>query len=508
MAVDVDLQKVDKQLKKLLKGGEKDTAKKYAELLTQIKSLLADQFSKYEKDGKLSLQDMLKFDRLKKMIQQIEWMLQNHYKATEAVIEGALSNTYSTGYTETMAAISAAADVGFGNIAVPPETLTAMLNNPIAGLTLNERLEKQRASLIHLIQREVTQGFQKNETYGTMAKRLKAALEGDAVKAMRIVRTEGHRVQESAKFDAAKEAESYGIIQMKQWNTLEDERVRPGVGKKSKANHRKLNNKKLPLSELFDDGLSKGQAPGQLPAAASSINCRCFLTYSIERIEGKKAADPPKLEPKQEPKQTTAADMKNYDELAKFAKEELKVKRFDLNNIPFDVAQGVTDSAEKVFKNFPFLSEKISLLTDTDEELNGAIGFQFKGMVFVNEKEFSYKGTLLKNYEDDVKANWHPKGTNGFGIVTHELGHSLEWIMNEKRSDGEYYSGIIQDEVLKNLGLTPEDIGKELSDYGASDPMEFFAEAFLEWQTAPQPRRVAKEFGNVVTKHIKELGLM
>jgi hypothetical protein len=80
--------------------------------------------------------------------------------------------------------------------------------------------------------------------------------------------------------------------------------------------------------------------------------------------------------------------------------------------------------------------------------------------------------------------------------------------MNEKRSDGEYYSGIIQDEVLKNLGLTPEDIGKELSDYGASDPMEFFAEAFLEWQTAPQPRRVAKEFGNVVTKHIKELGLM
>jgi len=39
------------------------------------------------------------------------------------------------------------------------------------------------------------------------------------------------------------------------------------------------------MDENFSDGLSSGPAPGLLPAAASSINCRCFLTYSIQRVE-------------------------------------------------------------------------------------------------------------------------------------------------------------------------------------------------------------------------------
>jgi uncharacterized protein with gpF-like domain len=158
-----------------------------------------------------------------------------------------------------------------------------MLNNPVAGLTLNHRLERQRANIIYQIQQQVTQGLQSNETYSKMAKRLKTELEGDAVKAMRIVRTEGHRVQESAKHDAADHANNNGVVMMKQWNSLEDERVRHRPI--NKADHRKLDNKKSGMDGLFDDGLSKGLAPGQLPAAASSINCRCFLTYSIERIE-------------------------------------------------------------------------------------------------------------------------------------------------------------------------------------------------------------------------------
>lgn len=39
------------------------------------------------------------------------------------------------------------------------------------------------------------------------------------------------------------------------------------------------------MHELFDDGLSKGPAPSLLPASGSSINCRCFLTYTVMRIE-------------------------------------------------------------------------------------------------------------------------------------------------------------------------------------------------------------------------------
>jgi hypothetical protein len=503
---------------------------------------MAKQYEQFEKDGKLNLQEMLKFDRLKKLNQRMEHILSAHYKDFGSTLFKAMGETYKEGYYLTGHAMEMHIKKKIGYRAVRPETFKAMLDNPVNGLTLNQRLQQRRAYIIAQIQRQITLGLQNNESYSTMAKRLKGELEGDAIKAMRIVRTEGHRVQESAKHDAMDVADKNGVIMLKQWNTLEDERVRPEKGKGGIANHRKLNNKKIPMNQLFDDGLSKGPAPGQLPAAASSINCRCFLTYSVDRLEKKDLKDiervtfdqwkkenikepdetktskpKPAATPKKEPvkkvvetpkeqKQPTAADAKDYNELLKYAKDQLKLKRLDLNSIPFDVAKGAVINTEQVFNKFPFLAGKVSLQTDTAEEMNGMIGFQFKGMIFVNEEEFADKNTMLQRYENDVKANWHPKGTNGFSIVTHELGHSVEWMMNQK-ANGDYYSSIIQEEVLNNLNLTPDDISAELGDYAASDPMEFFAEAFNEWMTSPQPRRVAAEFGKVLMKHIKQLGL-
>jgi len=119
-----------------------------------------------------------------------------------------------------------------------------------------------------------------------MAKRLKRSLEGDAVKAMRIARTEGHRVQEKAKYDAVVHSNKKGVITLKEWNTMEDRRVRRRP--RDKANHKKLNEVQKPMDEKFSDGLSSGPAPGVLVganSAASNINCRCFLTYSIQRVE-------------------------------------------------------------------------------------------------------------------------------------------------------------------------------------------------------------------------------
>ena len=92
---------------------------------------------------------------------------------------------------------------------------------------MNERLERNRKKIIHTIQTEITQGLVRNETYGMMAKRLKKTLEGDAVKAMRIVRTEAHRVQEKAKHDAAEHANNSGVVMVKKWNNRMDERSRP-----------------------------------------------------------------------------------------------------------------------------------------------------------------------------------------------------------------------------------------------------------------------------------------
>ncbi|MDR4987171.1 phage minor head protein [Bacillus cereus] len=281
---------INRRIGQLIKKAERAIARIYAKTLVEIRKQMAEQYEKYEQNGELTLEEMLKYDRLNKLNKRINWIMGVNHKEVSKQMTKVLGEVYKDGYYLTAWGVETTTRTKLGYASVRPESLTAMLQNPVAGLTLKSRLEKNRADIIHKIQQEVTQGLQENETYSKMAKRLKDSLEGDVVKATRIVRTEGHRVQESAKHDAAEHANKNGVIMLKQWNTLEDERVRPGrgIGKKDgkgKANHRKLNNQKIPMDALFDDGLSKGPAPGLLAAAGSSINCRCLLTYTVERIE-------------------------------------------------------------------------------------------------------------------------------------------------------------------------------------------------------------------------------
>jgi hypothetical protein len=277
------MKRINRRIGQLVKEHERLIARRYAATLVDMRAILSKQYEKYEQGGELTLQEMLKHDRMKKMMREMNFLLKTHYKDVNKVMEQLLGGVYTEGFNLTAWAVESETRLKLGYSSVSPETLTAMLKNPVDGLTLNNRLERQRVKIIASIQNQVTQGLLKNETYGTMAKRLKGELEGDLVKATRIVRTEGHRSQETGKLDAAAHATDNGVIMMKEWNTMEDGVVRRKP--KNLADHKKLNEKKIVMDALFDDGLSKGLAPGQLPAAGSSINCRCFLTYSIARIE-------------------------------------------------------------------------------------------------------------------------------------------------------------------------------------------------------------------------------
>lgn len=280
---DDKLKTINRRIGQKVNKGEREVARRYAKALTEIRAMMAEQYEKYEINGELSYREMLKHDRLKKFMREVNFLLRTNYGDIYKIINELLGDSYVEGYYMTAWAVETSSKTKIGYSTVRPETLAAMLDNPIAGLTLTERLELYRTQIIYNIQQQVTQGLQKNEPYSKMAKRLKKSLEGDAVKAMRIVRTEGHRVQESAKHDAVEHANNSGVVMVKTWNTMEDSRVR-----REKADHKRLNNKTIPIDEEFSDGLGEGKTPGQLGEAGSDINCRCFLTYSIEKIEKRK----------------------------------------------------------------------------------------------------------------------------------------------------------------------------------------------------------------------------
>ena len=280
------LETINRRIGQKITAGERETAKRYASILTEIRALTAQIYEKYEVNGVLTWADMQKYDRYNKYKQELQHLLTAHYKDLKKMMPGLIGEVYEEGYYLTAYGVETAASAKLAYSAITAAQMTAMVENPVYGLTLSETLEKNRVNIIYKIQQEVTQGLVKGETYGTMSKRLKSSLEGDAVKAMRIVRTEGHRVQESSKLDAVTHANKQGVIMTKTWNTLEDTRVR-----RKKANHAQLNNVTIPADDNFSDGLGEGPAPGQLGAAGSDINCRCFLTYEIERVEGKKKED-------------------------------------------------------------------------------------------------------------------------------------------------------------------------------------------------------------------------
>jgi SPP1 gp7 family putative phage head morphogenesis protein len=270
-------ERIEKLVNKLVKMGGREIVKRYALLLSEIRQELAKLYEKYEVDGKLTYPEMAKYDRLRKFMEYINWLLGLLYKDLKKTIYDVLGESYAEGYYLTAWAIETDTLSRLAYSSVPASTITAMIENPIFGLTLSQRLEKNRANIIYTIQQEITQGLVQGESYKQMAKRLKTALEGDTVKAMRIVRTEAHRVMESSKHDAAERAHQNGVVMLKEWNSMHDQRVRD--------RHKHLDGKKIPVDEVFKSGSDRAKAPGLFLRPENSINCRCFLSYSVERIE-------------------------------------------------------------------------------------------------------------------------------------------------------------------------------------------------------------------------------
>lgn len=274
-------ERINRAIGQKVAKGEREVARRYAKTLAEIRALTAEFYERYEQGGILTYEEMAKFDRLRKYQKEVTGMLGRLYKDLLRIITEILGGVYEEGYYLTAWAIETDVKAKLAYSSVTSETILAMVNNPISGLTLKQRLEKNRADIISRIQQEVTQGLVRGDTYSTMAKRLKGSLEGDATKATRIVRTEAHRAQESAKHDAAVHANKQGVIMLKEWNSLEDERVRH----KLTANHRALNGKKVPVDELFKQGTGKGPGPGLMGSPEHDINCRCFLTYTVDRVD-------------------------------------------------------------------------------------------------------------------------------------------------------------------------------------------------------------------------------
>lgn len=163
------------------------------------------------------------------------------------------------------------------------------------------------------------------------------------------------------------------------------------------------------------------------------------------------------------------------DKLSKKLKEEyFKVKKaIDIKN----TTKGVTPKFTSVKNAFAFYS--------TCENSNR----KFSGVYLVSSsmKEIEWQ------YPLSIKNGTFPKGTSIGSLVTHEVGHALDEMLN-----------LSKDEEIKNL-YNPVEAVKELSYYaGTGGIEEFVAEAISEYVSSETPRPLCKKVGEIVDRKYRE----
>ena len=135
---------------------------------------------------------------------------------------------------------------------------------------LGEDVGKLKTSIRAEVSRGIAAGFTWNEVAKKLAKSFKTTEFSKAYNnAMRIVRTEGHRIQIQSAMDAQQVAKDHGADIVKQWDATLDDRTR--------ETHRMLDGQIRELDEPFEVGGMQADAPGMFGIAAQDCNCRCAL---------------------------------------------------------------------------------------------------------------------------------------------------------------------------------------------------------------------------------------
>jgi len=251
-----DEEAVIKNLEKSYKAALKDIEKKIAEYTTRIQMGDNVQSAIYQK----AYQEQLK--------RQIESTLQVLRSGNYSTISKYLEDSYKNSYIGT-----------FYDMQKQGVPLIIPINQEdmIRAITLNskiseglyKRLGVDTKELKKRITSEVTRGIASGLSWEQIAKQISLKSNIAYTNAVRIARTEGHRIQQSASLDAMKKAKNKGANIVKQWDATLDGNTRP--------THKELDGQIAELDEPFKSAQGDVEAPGMFGIPSEDCNCRCQL---------------------------------------------------------------------------------------------------------------------------------------------------------------------------------------------------------------------------------------
>lgn len=262
------MNKWEKEVAKSLFGSEKA-------ILRELEKYYHDALADIEKKMQVLLADPLTQSRayrldyqraLKKQVSDILNRLhENEYKT----IQSFLNDTYTSSYVGTMYSLNGQG-IPILSPVNPENALRAVVTDSKLSEPLYESLGIDINSLKKQAAAEVTRGIAEGMSNYEIARNLRNASNVPLSRARTIARTESHRIQEAASYDAGKVARSKGADLVKQWDASLDGDTRP--------THRELDGKVVEFDDYFvSSSGSKAEYPGGFGDPAEDINCRCSV---------------------------------------------------------------------------------------------------------------------------------------------------------------------------------------------------------------------------------------
>ena len=197
---------------------------------------------------------------------QIEGILEKLHGDEYSTIQEYLSGTYTDSYVGTMYAMS-----GQGIPIITPidrkAAVKAVITNSKLSTDLYGALGYDMEKLKKHVREEITRGIATSLPYDQIARNISGFTSMPFANAKRIVRTEGHRIQQESAEDARQVAKKKGADVVKQWDASLDGATRPL--------HRQLDGQIRETDQPFEAGGKKVMYPGGFGDPSQDCNCRC-----------------------------------------------------------------------------------------------------------------------------------------------------------------------------------------------------------------------------------------
>ena len=177
----------------------------YKKVLNEMYNITNELFRKYSINGELSLSELYKYDRYKKLQDEIKGIIKDLGVKESKFVQQNLLDTYIQTADFTIDNLNKQG-INISFTKIPQGQVEKSINYPWSGADYSSRIWDNKNNLVKNLQQTITQGIIQGKSITNMTKDLKKVMDKSAYECRRIVRTETMHIVNSATHDTYKKA--------------------------------------------------------------------------------------------------------------------------------------------------------------------------------------------------------------------------------------------------------------------------------------------------------------